>query len=148
MAASAAALLGKLNVKPFAYGIELTKVYDQGDFFAAAVLEIKDEDIEKAVTSAIANIACVCLAADYPTLASVPHSIINAYKNNVLALGVMLEDYTFEQADKAKEMLANPDAFASAAPAAASGGAAPAADTKAAEPEEESDEDMGFDLFD
>jgi large subunit ribosomal protein LP0 len=148
--ASAAALLGKLNIKPFTYGIELTKVYDGGDFFAAKVLEIQDEDLKAAVGAAIANVACVCLAADYPTLASVPHSIINAYKNNVLALGIMLEEYSFPLAERAKEILANPDAFAAAAPAAAGGGGDTGgkSEEKAAEPEEESEEDMGFDLFD
>lgn len=48
-----------------------------------------------------------------------------------------------------KAYLADPSAFAVAAPAAASGGAAPAAAAAAApEPEEEEDEDMGFSLFD
>lgn len=146
--ASAAALLGKLNIKPFAYGIELMKVYDGGDFYSAAVLDITDEDMEEAIGASIQNIAAVCLAANYPTLASVPHSIINAYKENVLALGVMLEEYTFPQAEKVKEILANPEAFAAAAaPAAGGGGDAPAA-AAAPEPEESEDEDMGFDLFD
>lgn len=146
--ASAAALLGKLNIKPFAYGLELTKVYDGGDFYSAAVLEITDEDMETSIGASIQNLAAVCLAANYPTLASVPHSIINAYKENVLALGVMLEEYTFPQAEKVKEILANPEAFAAAAaPAAAAGGAAPAA-AAAPEPEESEEEDMGFDLFD
>ena len=100
------------------------QVYEQGDFYDAAVLSIKDEDLEAVVQQAITNIACVCLAADYPTLASVPHSIVNVYKDNVLALGVMLEDYTFPLAEKAKEILANPEAFAAAAPAAGGGGGA------------------------
>jgi hypothetical protein len=58
---------------------------------------VQDEDLEKSVVACIQNVAAVCLAANYPTLASVPHSLINAYKDNVLALGVMLEDYTFPQ---------------------------------------------------
>jgi hypothetical protein len=95
--ASAAALLGKLNIKPFAYGLEVTNVYDGGDFYNAAVLEIKDEDLEDAVAAGIQQIAALCLAAGYPTLCSVLHSLINAYKDNVLALGVMLEEYSFPQ---------------------------------------------------
>lgn len=145
--ASAAALLGKLNIKPFAYGIELTKVYDGGQFYSSAVLEINDSDIEASIAAAVANIASISLASNYPTLASVPHSIVNSYKDNVLALGVMLEDYTFPLAEKAKEILANPDAFAAAAPAAGAADAAPAAAAPAAE-EESEEEDMGFDLFD
>ena len=56
-------------------------------------------------------------------------------------------DYTFPLADKVKGYLANPGAFASAAPAAAGGGGGAAA--KAPEPEEEEEEEvMDFDLFD
>lgn len=147
--ASAAALLGKLNIKPFAYGLELTTVYDQGQLFSAAVLDIKDEDIEKSISAAIGNIACISLAADYPTLASVPHSIVNSFKDNVLALGVMLEDYKFPLAEKAKEILANPEAFAAAAaPAAAAGGEEKKEAAAPAPAEESEEEDMGFDLFD
>ena len=50
-----------------------------------------------------------------------------------------------------KAYLADPSAFASAAPEAAAGGDAPAEkkeEAKPAEEEEESDEDMGFSLFD
>lgn len=51
------------------------------------------------------------------------------------------------RADKIKEILANPGAFAAAAPAAAAGPAAAAAPAKE-EVKEESEEDMGFSLFD
>jgi large subunit ribosomal protein LP0 len=147
--ASAAALLGKLNIKPFAYGLELTKVYDQGQLYASAVLEIKDEDLEKGIQAAIANIAALSLASDYPTLASVPHSIVNSFKDNVLALGVMLEGYSFPLAEKAKEILANPEAFAAAAAPAAAAGAEKKEEAAApAAAEESEEEDMGFDLFD
>ena len=53
--------------------------------------------VEKA-TSALRNIAALCLGAGYPTLVSLPHSIINAYKN-VLAIAVET-DYSFPLADK------------------------------------------------
>jgi large subunit ribosomal protein LP0 len=84
------------------------------------------------------------LASNYPTVAAVPHAIINGYKN-VLAISIGT-DYTFPLAQKVKDYLANPGAFASAAPAAGGGGGA----AKAAEPEpEEEEEEMAdFDLFD
>lgn len=44
------------------------------------------------------NVASVCLEIGYPTLASVPHTIINGYKN-VLAITVET-DYSFPLADK------------------------------------------------
>uniref|UniRef100_A0A669CHA7 Large ribosomal subunit protein uL10 n=2 Tax=Oreochromis TaxID=8139 RepID=A0A669CHA7_ORENI len=97
----------------------------------------------------VRNIASVCLEIGYPTLASVPHSVINGYKR-VLAVAVET-DYSFPLADKVKAFLADPSAFAVAAPAAAAEtAAAPAAAAKeeAKEESEESDGDMGFGLFD
>jgi len=48
----------------------------------------------------VRNIASVCLQIGYPTLASVPHSIINGYKR-VLAVAVET-DYSFPLADKVR----------------------------------------------
>lgn len=146
--ASEAALLGKLGIKPFKYGLEILKVYDSGALFDAAVLSITDEALLESVAAAVANVAALSLGANYPTLASLSHSIVNAYKN-VLAIAVETE-YTFPLAEKVKAYLADPSAFASAAPAAAAGGAAAeaAAPAKKEEPSEEEEEDMGFSLFD
>uniref|UniRef100_A0A3Q1EGM1 Large ribosomal subunit protein uL10 n=1 Tax=Acanthochromis polyacanthus TaxID=80966 RepID=A0A3Q1EGM1_9TELE len=96
----------------------------------------------------VRNIASVCLEIGYPTLASVPHSVINGYKR-VLAVAVET-DYSFPLADKVKAYLADPSAFAVAAPAAAAETAAApaAAKEEAKEESEESDDDMGFGLFD
>lgn len=144
--ASEAALLGKLGVKPFKYGLEVLKVYEGGSLFDVAVLDITDEDLMGAVGAGLANVAALSMAANYPTLASIPHSVINGYKN---VLAIALEtDYSFPLADKVKEYLKNPGAFAvAAAPAAAAGGSAPAAAAAPVE-EEEEEEDMGFSLFD
>ena len=144
---SAAALLGKLGVTPFFYGLEAMFVYDNGNVFDVAVLDISDEDITAMFGAGLKNIAALSLQASYPTIAAVPHAIINGYKN-VLAIAVGT-DYTFPLADKVKEYLANPGAFASAALAGGGGGGGAAA--KAPEPEEEEEEEeeaMDFDLFD
>lgn len=143
--ASEAALLGKLGIKPFKYGLEILMVYDGGSLFSAAVLNITDDQLAGSAAAAIANVAALSLELDYPTLASIPHSVVNGYKN-VLAIAVETE-YTFPLAEKVKAFLADPSAFAVAAAPAAGGSAAPAA-AAAPEPEEEEDEDMGFDLFD
>src|SRR5690606_22088009 len=82
-------------------------------------------------------------AANYPTLPSVMHSVINSYKN---IISVALEtEYSFPEVEELKDRIANPDAYASAAPAAGGGGgggdAAPAEEAKKEESEaEESDE--------
>ena len=98
------------------------------------------------------NISAVSLEIGYPTVASVPHSIINGFKN-VAAVAVET-NITFPQVEQLKAFLENPDAFASVAPAASEAASAAAEEEtkepekKEEEEEEESDEDMGFGLFD
>lgn len=146
---SEAVLLNMLNISPFTYGMTITQVFDNGTCFSPDVLDVEESTLVANLLSAIREVASISLAVGYPTLASVPHSIINGYKN-LLAVSVA-SDYTFEGSEKIKEFLENPDAFVvAAAPAAAAGGAAAAEETKEEKPaeEEESDEDMGFGLFD
>ena len=138
--ASEATLLNMLNISPFTYGMKIAQVYDGGQTFSPSVLDIKEEQLLAALTSAIKTITTISLAANYPTLPSVFHSIINSYKK-VLAVAVET-DYSWEGIDELKDRLANPDAYTSAAPAAAA--EEPAAETKAAE-EEEKKEDSGSD---
>jgi len=135
---SAAELLVMLNIKPFYYGIKVNYVYSNGDVFPAAVLDISTADIAVAFNSAVREVAALCMAINYPTAASVPHSIMDAYKN-MLAVGLALKDYSWENLTKVKEILADPSAFAAAAaPAAGGDAAAPAA--AAVEEEEEEEE--------
>ena len=145
---SEATLLNMLNISPFTYGMSVVQVYDNGQVFPSSILDITDDELISHFVSAINTIASISLAAGYPTLPSVGHSIINNYKN-VLALSVAT-DYTYEGSEAVKDRLANPEAYAAAAPAAAAAGGAAeeAATEEAAADEEESDDDMGFGLFD
>jgi large subunit ribosomal protein LP0 len=144
--ASEAALLGKLGIKPFKYGLEIVKVFEGGALFDPAVLAITDDDLMASAAAAVSNVAALSLATGIPTLASIPHSVINGYKN---VLAIALEtDYSFPLADKVKAILENPEAFMAAAAPAASAPAAAAAPAKKEEPSEEEEEDMGFSLFD
>jgi len=142
---SEATLLQKLNIKPFSYGLTLLHIYDNGSVYEPSVLKLTDADILAKFRAGVANVASLSLAIGYPTLASLPHALSNAYKN-VLAVSVETE-YTFPAAQKIKDYIANPSAFASAAPAASA--AAPAAKEAAAPAkeekkvvEEEEDDDM------
>lgn len=135
---SAAELLIMLNIKPFYYGISVNYVYSNGDVFPAAVLDISMGDIASAFNRAVREVAALCLALNYPTAASVPHSIMDAYKN-ILAVGLACKDYSWENLGKVKEILADPSAFAAAAAPAADAGATDAA--AAPEPEEEEEEE-------
>jgi len=147
--ASEASLLQMLNIRPFHYGLIVKTVYDNGSVFNPSILDIKEEDLIARFCAGVANIASISLAVGYPTTASVPHSIINGFKN--IAAVCLEADIDIPQITAIKEYLADPSKFAvAAAPAAASGGAAPEAkkEEQKKEESEESDDDMGFGLFD
>lgn len=143
--ASEATLLNMLNISPFTYGMTVVQVYDNGTIFSPAILDVTEEQLLESYMTGIKRIAALSLAIGYPTLAAVPHSIINGYKN-LLAISVAT-DYTFAGSEQIKAYLADPSAFAVAAAPAASAAAEEAPAAKEEE-EEESDEDMGFGLFD
>lgn len=146
--ASEATLLNMLNISPFSFGLIIQQVYDNGSIYSPEVLDITEDALRTRFLEGVRNVASVCLQIGYPTVASVPHTVINGYKR-VLAIAVET-DYSFPLADKVKAFLADPSAFAVAAPvveaAAAPAAAAPAKEEK--EESEESDDDMGFGLFD
>lgn len=150
---SEATLLNMLNISPFTYGMTVVMIYDNGTTFPPHVLDIDESELIDRFLTGIKTIACISLALHYPTIVSITHSLVNAYKN-LLAVAVETE-YSFPAADKIKEYLANPEAFAAAAPAAGGGGggggggaAAPAEEEKKEEEAEESEDDMGLGLFD
>jgi large subunit ribosomal protein LP0 len=147
--ASEAALLQMLNIRPFHYGLVINQVYDNGAVFSPEILDITDDDIIKKFCGGITNVAAASLAIGYPTVASVPHSVINGFKN--IAAVCLEADIDIPQIAGIKEYLADPSKFAAAAVVE---DAAPAAEeTKEAAPaaddsESGSDDDMGFGLFD
>lgn len=144
--ASEAALLNMLNISPFSYGLELKLIYDNGSVYTPEILAMTNEVILGKFMAGVANVAAASLSIDYPTLASVPHSIAKGFKN-VLAIAVAA-DIDFPEAEKCKAYLKDPSAFVVAAAPAAAAPAAAAAAAPAPAPVEESDEDMGFGLFD
>jgi len=148
--ASEATLLNMLNISPFTYGMGIAQIYDQGQTFESSVLDIEESQLLKAFTSAITTIATISLAANFPTLPSVMHSVVNSYKK-VISAAIEI-DYEWDSIHELKDRIANPDAYASAAPsggAAAAEEAAPAAAEEKEEEKEEEEEDEGFGgLFD
>lgn len=141
--ASEAALLNMLGISPFAYSLKIVHVFDNGNVFSPAVLDITEDDVIANFATALSNIASVSLEIGLPTRASVPHSLINGFKN-LLAIAAATE-VTFKEAETVKAFLADPSAFAAAA--------APAAEEKteeaapAAESESSSSMGGGFDMF-
>jgi large subunit ribosomal protein LP0 len=148
--ASEASLLNLLNISPFTYGMGIAQVYDAGQVFAPSVLDINEDDLLKTFFSAVSTIASISLAANYPTLPSVIHSVLNSYKNIV---SIALEtEFSFPEVEAIKDRIANPDKYASAAPAAGASsgdsGAAKAEEKKEESEAEESDEGGFGGLFD
>jgi len=145
--ASEANLLAKLDIKPFFYGLIIKTVYDAGSIYDASVLDLTDDDLLGKFRNGVRNIAALSLAVHYPTLASVPHNIINGYKR-VLSIGLGT-NYTFPKLEEVKKAMSS----ASSAPAPVAKKEetkAPAKEVKKKEEpkEEEEDGDMGLGLFD
>uniref|UniRef100_A0A914GY90 60S acidic ribosomal protein P0 n=1 Tax=Globodera rostochiensis TaxID=31243 RepID=A0A914GY90_GLORO len=149
--ASEAALLNMLGIQPFSYGLVVNQVYDNGAVYSPEVLDVTTEDLLARFQQGVRNLAAVSLGIGYPTMASAPHLVANAFKN-LLAIAAET-DVSFKEAEKLKEYLADPSKFAAAIAASAPAAAAPAAKevvvaAKKEEEKEESDDDMGFGLFD
>jgi len=146
--ASEATLLNKLNISPFTYGLTITQIYDNGTTFHPSVLDIEESTLIDHLLNSIKTIASLSLALKkYPTIASVPHSLINSYKN-LLAISLATE-YDFQGSEKIKEYLKDPSAFAATVTTTTATTEATETKKEAAkeEPEDESDDDMGLDLF-
>jgi len=141
---SEAALLQKLSICPFNYGLIISLVYDNGSIFDPAVLDLTDDDLCSKFMEGVRNVAAISLEIGLPTIASIPHSVANAFKC-LVAIAVECETFSFQQAEPYKAFLADPSAFAVAAPAA--GDAAPAEEAKKEESEEEADLGGGMDMF-
>jgi len=141
ISASAVALLAKLNIRPFQYGITVDTVYENGSAYSVKVLDLTEDDLMAMFGGAAARLAAVSFALGLINQATLPHSFGRAFKTICsLALAV---DYNFEELKKVKEA-------AAAAPAGGGGGGGgkeekaggkPAAAAKAPEPEPEPEEE-------
>jgi len=144
--ASQSALLKKLDIEPFTYGMVLKCVYDNGSLFDAKVLDITDDVLANKFAAALATISQLSLALHYPTQASVAHSVANAFKA-IIAVTVELEKFSFDKADTYKAYLADPSAFAGSGGGGGGGGGAAAEEAAPAEVEEEEEAPAATDLF-
>jgi large subunit ribosomal protein LP0 len=139
--ASEAELLVMLNIQPFQYGCVVELCYDNGAIFEPSVLDITDEAVMKNYSAVLRQVAALSLALGFPTKASVPHSLINGFKN-LLATSIA-SDYTFPASEKLKEALENAKNVAAAAPVTSA-----AAPTAASAVPAAKEEESGFGLFD
>jgi len=145
---SEATLLQMLNIKPFAYGLKVVNIFDDGSFYDPSVLDLTDDILEAKFRNGINSLAAFSLAIGVPTQASVPHIVANAFKD-LLAVAVET-GVSFKEAEDTLEYLKDPSKFAVAVSSAPSTSTnAPAAESKKeeSESEEESDEDAFGGLF-
>ncbi len=79
--ASEAALLKKLNLKPFEYGMKIANVYDEGHILPEEILNLDPASLIAKFEQGVKNIASLSLGAGYPIEATIPLIIGNAFKN-------------------------------------------------------------------
>lgn len=95
---SEAMLLNMLNISPFTYGMSVTQIYDNGQTFGSEVLDVDEDVLVGRFVLGIKQVASLSLALNYPTIASVTHSLVNGYKN-LIAVSLATE-YEFEGSAK------------------------------------------------
>jgi len=82
---SAVALLGKLDIKPFFYGVIVTNVYENGAMYPVEILDITPPQLMGKFFSGVHKVAALGLAIGYPTEASIGHTVAGGFKK-LLAL--------------------------------------------------------------
>ena len=102
--ASAATLLTKLGIRPFTYGLIIECIYDNGSIFDAKVLDITPDDLLNGFGAALADVAGLQLAIGETSTATVPVSMISAFKT-LVSIAVECEEYSFEKADAYKAIV-------------------------------------------
>jgi len=144
---SECALLQKLGLRPFHFGLDIRYCFDNNAVFEPSILDLDAKAVASMVSGVIQDLCCIGLATGIPNKASIPHVFANAIKD-VFAISLNA-DIDIPATHELKQRLLNPQAFAAAAPVAAAPVAAAAAPAKAAakEPEPEEDFSMGG-LFD
>lgn len=139
---SAVALLAKLGLKPFEFGIEVPMVYEDGSCYDAKVLDLETSDLIQMFCGAVAKLAAISFEIGEINSATIPHSFGRVF--NMLAAIALETEYDFAELAVIKEMLANPGAASGGA--AAAGGAAPAA-AAAVEEDDEEEAAPAMDMF-
>lgn len=100
---SEATLLNMLNISPFTYGMTVIQIYDNGTCFQPSILDVDEQTLLNHYLDGVKRIAALSLRIGYPTVASVPHSLVNSFKK-LLAISVAT-DYTFSYSEKVTSFL-------------------------------------------
>lgn len=130
---SAVALLGKMSIKPFEYGITASHVYDNGAVYTVEVLDMTDSDLVQRFCWGANQLAALSFSLGYVNQSTIPHSFGRVF--HALCAIASAAGYMFDEFKEIKEMVDNPDAFKG------SGGGDAGASAAAAAPEPEPEEE-------
>jgi len=117
---SAVALLSKLDIKPFFYGIVVLSIYEDGAVYPASVLDITQDDLLRKFLGGVSRLTALSIAANYPSQLTLSYSLANAFRK-LLALS-FATDYKFKEAEALTKAAAQVKAAPAGVPAAAAGG--------------------------
>jgi len=87
---SEAALLTKLGIKPFSYGLQTIKVFEDGSIYEPTILELSDSDFDESVCRVLYNITAFSIELGVPNLAAIPYLMNEGYRN-VRAIAISSE---------------------------------------------------------
>jgi len=137
IANSECAILSKMGVKPFAFGMEILYVYDNGAILTPEVFNLDPEALVGKIRNAANQLAAISLALGLPNSLSIGHMMKNGFKN--IAAIALESDIKIKQ-------LANMGSAPAGGAAPAAGGkqqAAKPAEVEKVEEKAEEEVDMG-----
>jgi len=123
---SAVALLAKLDLKPFFYGLSVLSIYEDGSTYPVSVLDITQDDLLRKFMSGVGRLTALSVAVNYPSALTMSYSLASAFRR-LLALSLATE-YKFKEADALSKRAA--EAKSAPAPAAGGGGGGGSKDSK------------------
>jgi large subunit ribosomal protein LP0 len=115
---SAVALLNKLDIKPFFYGVNVLSIYEDGSVYPVEVLDITPDDILQKFLTGVSKLTALSLSIGWPSQLTIAHYFANAFRK--MASISLATTYSFKQLDELGKKAAS--APKQAAPAKKDGG--------------------------
>jgi len=109
---SAVALLAKLDIRPFFYGIVVNQVYEGGAVYPASVLDMTPDELLGRFLGAASRLRALSLAARWPSELTLSYHMANGFRK-LLALS-LATNYSFKEAEALSKAAAAPKAAAPA----------------------------------
>jgi len=94
---SAVALLSKLDIKPFFYGILVLQIYENGSVYPSHVLDYTQDELLEKFMAGVGRLTALSLAVNHPSELTLGHSLASGWRK-LAGLALSL-DYKFPQLD-------------------------------------------------